>query len=148
AALYEEVTKAVLETREKNPARRQVLRRVLTDLALALYTTKGRTFSLDYLVGLLPEIRLRLHENWETDEMARRLISSGLFDTFPQDTYGFRHQTFQEYLAARELAQRLVSQDQALHDDTWTFARSKRRFARWTEVLRLMVGILVQNHHK
>ena len=108
AILYETVTSAVVETREKNPERRQMLHRVLTDLALELYRTKGRTFSLDELLALLPIIRLRQSENWDTVELARRIINSGLFDIFPQQTYAFRHQTFQEYLAAVELARRLL----------------------------------------
>jgi hypothetical protein len=69
-------------------------------------------------------------------------------DGVAQETYGFRHQTFQEYLAAVALAQRLVSQDPALCDETWAFAWSKRTYSRWKEILRLMVGVLVQNHRK
>jgi TIR domain/NACHT domain/HEAT repeat len=148
AALYQQVIDAVLETREKDRLRRKVLLRVLSDLALGLYTAKGRTFSLDDLLDVLPSIRQRQHENWATDEIAQHLITSGMLDVLAHETYGFRHQTFQEYLAAVELAQRLISQDQALHDETWEFVWSKRAYSRWTEVLRLMVGTLTQRHRR
>jgi predicted NACHT family NTPase len=146
AALYGEVIRAIGETREKNPARRQVLHGVLADLALELYTTKGRTFSLDDLLALLRIIRRRQHENWATEEMARRLIDSGFFEVLSQETYGFRHQTFQEYLAAVGLAYRLTDRDTHVRDEAWQLAWHKHTYSRWVEVLRLMVGVLIQAH--
>jgi predicted NACHT family NTPase len=114
AMLYQQVLDAILETREMDLVRRKVLRRVLSDLALELYKVKGRTFSLDDLLALLPTVRQRQHENWITEEMARRIVTSGLLDVLARETYSFRHQTFQEYLAGVELAQRLTHQDQTI----------------------------------
>jgi HEAT repeat protein/transcriptional regulator with XRE-family HTH domain len=146
--LYEQVIEAVFETRQQDPIRRKLLLRVISDLALELYITKGRTFSLDDLLDLLPIVCQRRHENWVPEEIAHRIIASGMLDVLAHETYGFRHQAFQEYLAAVELAQRLVNRDQALRDETWTFVWSKRTYSRWTEVLRLMLGVLVQKHRR
>src|SRR5689334_2435913 len=142
--LYQQVLDAIFGTRETDLVRRTVLRHVLSDLALELYKTKGRTFSLDDLLDRLPIIRQRRHENWITEEMARRIINSGLLDVLARETYSFRHQTFQEYLAAVELAQRLTHQDRSIQEDAWDSAWKRRTYSRWTEVLRLMVGVLYQ----
>src|SRR5689334_6907639 len=142
--LYQQVLDAIFETRETDLVRRKVLRHVLSDLALELYKTKGCTFSLDDLLDLLPIIRQRRHENWITEEMARRIVNSGLLDVLARETYSFRHQTFQEYLAAVELARQLTHQDQTVQEKAWEFAWGKRTYSRWTEVLRLMVGVLYQ----
>jgi MoxR-like ATPase len=144
AMLYREVIDAIFETREADLVRRKVLRHVLSDLALEFYKTKGRTFSLDDLLDRLPIIRQRRHENWITEEIARRIINSGLLDVLARETYSFRHQTFQEYLAAVELAQQLTHQDQTVREKAREFAWGKRTYSRWTEVLRLMVGVLYQ----
>src|SRR5205807_9068740 len=53
-------------------------------------------------------------------------------------------QTFQEYLAAADLAKQLTSQDLRTREEAWNFAWSKHTYSRWTEVLRLMVGVLAQ----
>jgi HEAT repeat protein len=144
AMLYQKVLDAIFETRETDLVRRKVLRHVLSDLALELYKAKGRTFSLDDLLALLPIIRQRQHENWITEEMARRIVNSGLLDVLARETYSFRHQTFQEYLAAVELALRLTHRDQIIREEAWKFAWGKRTYSRWTEILRLMVGVLYQ----
>jgi len=124
--LYQQVLDAFLETRERDPVRRKVLRRVLSDLALELYKAKRRTFSLDDLLTLLPIVRQRQHENWITDEMVHRILLSGMLDVLARETYSFRHQTFQEYLAGVELAQRLTNQDKTVRDDSWKFTWRKR----------------------
>jgi HEAT repeat protein len=146
--LYQQITNVVLETREPDPTRKRMLRYVLADLALELYRTRGRTFTRDDLLILLPEVRERQHENWPTEEMVDRIVTSGVLDVVAHETYGFSHQTFQEYLAAVGLAQRLVSQDQETRENSWSFAWGKRTYSRWTEILRLMVGVLVQEHRK
>jgi HEAT repeat protein len=146
AALYQQVIDAVLEMREPDPTRRKMLQRAVAGLALELYRIKGRTFTRDDIVTLMPAVRQREHENWSTEEMVNRIVASGLLDVVAQETYGFRHQTFQEYLAAVELAQRLVSQHQSIREEGWSFAWSKRTYSRWTEILRLMVGVLIQKH--
>ncbi len=148
AALYQQVTDAIFETREQDPTRRKMQCHVAADLALDLYRTKGRTFTRDDLVLLLPELRQRQRENWATEEMVNHVVTSGILDVVAQETYGFRHQTFQEYLTAVALAQRLVSQDQATREEGWSLAWSKRGYSRWTGVLRLMVGVLVQGYRR
>src|SRR5205807_7727904 len=62
-----------------------------------------------------------------------------------RETYGFRHQTFQEYLAAAELVRRLTSRDASTCDEAWKLAWSKHTYSRWAEVLRLMFGELVSS---
>lgn len=148
ATLYQQVIEAILEMREPDPTRRKMLQRAVAGLALELYRIKGRTFTRDDIVTLMPSVRERQHENWPTEEMVNRIVASGLLDVVAQETYGFRHQTFQEYLAAVELAQRQVSQQQEIHEEGWSFAWSKRTYSRWTEILRLMVGVLVQKHRR
>jgi HEAT repeat protein len=148
AALYQQVIDAVLEMREPDPTRRKMLQRAVAGLALELYRIKGRTFTRDDIVTLMPSVRERQHENWATEEMVNRIVASGLLDVVAQETYGFRHQTFQEYLAAVELAQRLANQQQETREEGWSFAWSKRTYSRWTEILRLMVGVLVQKHRR
>src|SRR5260370_39367423 len=72
------------------------------------------------------------------------MIRSGIMEPVAHETYGFRHQTFQEYLAAVELAQRLTHQDRAGREEAWKLGWSKRTYSRWTELLRLMGGELSQ----
>ena len=148
AALYHEVIDAILETREKDSIRRKMLYRVGADLALRLYQLKGRIFTRNDLLDVLPEVRKDQQENWDTEEMAARMVTSGMLEVVAHETYGFRHQTIQEYLAAVELARRLVSQEPATCEQAWNLVWSKRTYSRWTEVLRLLVGILVQEHGK
>jgi HEAT repeat protein len=144
--LYQWVIEAVLETREPVRFRREMLFSVLACLALELYQEKGRTFTRKDILRLLRIVRKQQDERWDTEEIAERIINSGILEVVAYDTYGFRHQTFQEYLAAVELAQQLVNRDQATQEEGWALAWSKRTYSRWIEVLRLMVGVLVQNH--
>ena len=148
AALYHEVIDAILETREKDSIQRKMLRHVGADLALRLYQLKGRIFTYNDLLDILPAVREDQQENWDTVEMATRMVTSGMLEVVAHETYGFRHQTIQEYLAAIELARRLVSQEPATREQAWNLVWSKRTYSRWTEVLRLLVGILAQEHGK
>jgi HEAT repeat protein len=142
ATLYREVIEAVLKTREPNPIRCRLLQRMLTELALWLHQSRGRTFSMDDVVTFLLDVQ---RKSWgDITELINQVISSGVIEIVARDTYGFRHQTFQEYLAAVELARRLTTSDPAQHQQTWELAWSKRTFSRWTEILRLMVGVLTQ----
>lgn len=143
--LYQMIINAVLETRERDAIRRGMLLRTVATLALGLYQTKGRTFTRDDMLELLPTIRQQQNENWLTEDMVTRIIGSGVLEVVAQETYGFRHQTFQEYLAAVELARLLVSRDQTIQE---SLAWRKRTFSRWTEILRLMVGVLAQKYGK
>jgi HEAT repeat protein len=142
ATLYREVIEAVLKTREPNPIRCRLLQRMLTELALWLHQSRGRTFSMDDLVTFLIDVQ---RKSWgESTELINQVISSGVVEVVARDIYGFRHQTFQEYLAAVELARRLTTSDPAQHQQAWDLAWSKRTYSRWTEILRLMVGVLTQ----
>jgi len=144
--LYQHVINSVLEIREPNRTQQEMLRSILACLSLEMYQEKGRTFTRNDLLRLLRVVRKRHDEQWNTEEIGHRIIGSGILEVVAYDTYGFRHQTFQEYLAALELAQRLNSRDQAAHEQGWKFAWSKRTYSRWIEVLRLMVGVLVQHY--
>ena len=102
--LYEEVVSAILKNRESDPGRRGMTHRVMTAVALDLYyQRKGRTFTLGDLLGLLQKINKDQYGTWNTEEMTRRLIDCGLLEVVARETYGFLHQTFQEYLAAQHV---------------------------------------------
>lgn len=141
AMLYREVIDAILKTREASPVWQNVLLRLLTQFALWLHQ-KGRVFTIDELVSFLANSQ---EKSWEeTADLAERILRSGMMEPVARQTYGFRHLTFQEYLAAVELARRLTHQDQAMQDEAWESAWKRRTYSRWTEVLRLMVGVLYQ----
>jgi len=105
AKLYHIVIKEILESREQLPEQRVALYRLLGTLALELnLERKGRTFTLNDLDLLLRKIRKKQGENWNIEEMAHRVINSGMLEVIANETYGFLHQTFQEHLAARHVA--------------------------------------------
>ena len=142
ATLYRDVIDAVLSMRESSKMKRDHLLRPLTGLALWLHQTKGRTFTHEDLFAFLEDIQQRPYA--EAENIAKSIITSGILDTVAPTTYSFRHQTFQEYLAAVELARRLISQNPTTREEAWKLAWSKRTYSRWTEVLRLMTGALMQ----
>ena len=147
AVLYHDVIEAVLTLKEPNSVARKHLLRALTGLSFWLYSEKrGRTFTLHDLLTFLEDIK---HLSWEeTESLAKKITTSGVLDIVARETYGFRHQTFQEYLAATELAQMLTSPDEKRREDALAFAWSKRTYSRWTEILCLMIGILALEHGK
>ncbi len=101
--LYRKSIDTILANREKNS---RMPHRQLAALALELFLQRiGRIFTLDDLYDLIPKIRIKQGENWDTEELAERFINSGLLDVVAIETYGFSHQTFQEYLAAEYLAE-------------------------------------------
>lgn len=140
-ALYHDVIGAVIEMREQNSLWRHLMLHQLTEFAFWLHQTKGRTFTNNDLLTFILEIQRKPEA--EAADLSYRIISSGMVDVVGRKSYNFRHQTFQEYLTASELAHRLTSQDAELREETWNFAWSKRTYSRWAEVLRLMIGILV-----
>jgi HEAT repeat protein/transcriptional regulator with XRE-family HTH domain len=143
AELYQEVIVAVLETRLKDTLRQTTLRMVLTALALELYLRHQRTITREALLRLLAEIRTRQAENWNTEELARDIINSGIMETVAKATYGYWHSSFHEYFAAVELAVSLARREA----ERWELIRKKHTYSRWTEVLRLTVGVLVNEYH-
>ena len=144
AALYQEVIDATLHSRETRKNRAEVVRRALAEVSLNLYLEKSRTFTYAELFDAIPIARKRLEEAWATEDMATWIIGSGLVDQVANGTYGFRHQTFQEYFVALALTHGLTQADKARGDKTKHFIRNKSTRTRWTEVLCLMVGILLQ----
>ncbi len=143
AELYQEVIEAVLETRLKDTIRQTTLRMVLSALALELYLKHQRTITREALLRLLAEIRTRQAENWNTEELARDIINSGIMETVAKATYGYWHSSFHEYFAAVELAGSLARREA----ERWELIRKKHTYSRWTEVLRLTVGVLVNEYH-
>ncbi len=93
ATLYQYVIDAIFALREPDATRRRMLRQVVADLALELYKTKGRIFTHEDIVDLVPVIRQRHNEIWPTDEIITRVIASGILEVVAQETYGFRHHT-------------------------------------------------------
>src|SRR5258708_3681297 len=75
-------------------------------------------------------------------EMQAAIIGCGVLDVVAADTFTFRHQTFQEYLAASALATRFLDGNPTGQQLAW----EKHTFSRWQEIERLLVGILVQEH--
>jgi len=85
----------------------------------------------------------RQAENWNTEELARDIINSGIMETVAKATYGYWHSSFHEYFAAVELAASLARREA----ERWELIRKKHTYSRWTEVLRLTVGVLVNEYH-
>ncbi|GCE06990.1 HEAT repeat domain-containing protein [Dictyobacter aurantiacus] len=142
AMLYREVIEAVLTMREPNRLRQEQLLPVLSSLALWLHQKKGHIYTLDDLLEFLGVVQQ--HPWDETTQVTQQIIDSGMMELLAHDTYSFRHQTFQEYLAATELARRLTDPHVQKREEAWALAWSKRTYSRWTGVLRLMVGVLAQ----
>ncbi|HLY30253.1 MAG TPA: HEAT repeat domain-containing protein, partial [Ktedonobacterales bacterium] len=143
AALYAAVVDATLATRAPDLTDRASLRAMLAQVALRLHQTRGRAFSRDDLHAALVAT---CGKSSETDANVVRLIGSGALDVVAHETYGFRHHTFQEYLAAVALADGLASANEQARAAAWALAWSKRAYSRWAEILRLMVGALTHEH--
>ncbi|GCE14543.1 HEAT repeat domain-containing protein [Tengunoibacter tsumagoiensis] len=142
--LYKEVVEALIKTREASSVWSTLLWRLLTALALWLHQNKGRIFSINDLLTFL--INVQGKSDQEAATFAERIIASGIIEPVAKEIYGFRHQTFQEYLAAVELANGLVSREEKTRERIRQLIWSKRRYSRWTEILRLMVGALAHYH--
>lgn len=145
AALYRDIMAIVLASRMPDQQERDGLRTWLADVALELYQTRGRNFTVADLLALFalrsPDLTYQAHL-----ALVARILDSGLLDVVAWQTYGFQHQMFQEYLAAVALSSKLVSQDEAERQAAWDFIWRKHTYSRWREVLRLCVGVLVQEH--
>ncbi|HLG76214.1 MAG TPA: HEAT repeat domain-containing protein, partial [Ktedonobacteraceae bacterium] len=145
AALYRDIMAIVLASRMPDQQERDELRTLLADVALELYQTRGRNFTVSDLLALFalrsPDLTYQAHL-----ALVARTLDSGLLDVVAWQTYGFQHQMFQEYLAAVALSSKLVSQDEAEQHAAWDFIWRKHTYSRWREVLHLCVGVLVQEH--
>jgi HEAT repeat protein len=144
--LYGEIITALLARRSLEPGEREDLSVLLGELALALWQQQGRVFTRKDLRALLVTLRPTLGDGAEREAVLDRVLTCGLLEAVAQETYGFLHQTFQEYLAGAALAAGLASEDAAVSDRGWALAWAKRTFSRWTEVLGLMAGLLVSQH--
>jgi HEAT repeat protein len=153
AALYDGVVAGILAQREADAARRAALTLALGQLGLRVHARNGRVFTRGELEEQLPSIlsEMKLELPFEKVQSvlgvwANRIIHSGVIEEVAHDSYSFRHQTFQEYLAAEALAARMISSEPTLRDGAWEFARSKRTYSRWTEIMRLLVGVLTHKY--
>jgi HEAT repeat protein len=141
AMLYHEVFEAILRAQEPDVVRHKLLARKLGEFALWLYEQKkGRTYRVEDLLEFLID---RHHSETDVEDLAHRILASRVIEPLAHNTYGFRHATFQEYFAARELARRLSSQDSSMCESAWELIWERHTYSRWSEILRLMVGILL-----
>lgn len=143
AVLYAQMTEAMFTMRIYDTEQRTKLRHLLADIALEFYQTRGRNFSITDVLEFLPS----LVSDQSTPSLSAtltRILDSGVLEPVAYQAYGFKHQMFQEYLAAVALARRSV--DETQRQSTWDLLWRKRRLSRWNEILRLLVGILVQEH--
>jgi HEAT repeat protein/transcriptional regulator with XRE-family HTH domain len=143
-ALYKETIATLVATRQENRNRQVALQRTVAALALHSYEDRQRLLTRGTLREHVVTIRRDQEEIWDVDEMTQALIDSGILEVVAKDTYGFWHQTFREYFASVELARRLIHQ--RTRQASWNFLMQKHLSGRWTEVLRLMVGVLVQEY--
>ena len=141
--LYAHVTEAMFAMRLHDAEQRAALRHILAELALELYQTRGRTCSIADLLKLLPSLIAdqSTHALYAT---LAQILDAGVLEPVTSQTYSFKHQMFQEYLAAVALARRSV--DDTQRHSTWDFLWRKRRLSRWKEIVRLLVGILVHEY--
>jgi HEAT repeat protein len=143
AVLYAQVTEAMFAMRIHDVEQRAELRHLLADIALEFYQTRGRNFSITDVLELLPSLVSDQHTS-SLYATLTLILESGVLEPVAYQAYGFKHQMFQEYLAAVALARRCL--DEAQRQSTWDLLWRKRRFSRWNEILRLLIGILVQEH--
>jgi HEAT repeat protein len=143
AVLYAQVTEAMLTMRIHDAGQRAQLRDVLATIALEFYQTRGRNFSTTDALEFLPAL-LSDQSTQALYATLTRILDSGVLEPVAYEVYGFKHQMFQEYLAAVALARRCV--DATQRQSVWELLWRKRRLSRWHEILRLLVGILVQEH--
>ena len=144
AALYAQVTDAMLSMRLPEAKQRLELRDLLAEMALEFYQTRGRNFHISDLLEFLPTILPDQNTSALYTTLAQ-ILDSGVLEPMAFETYGFKHQMFQEYLAAVALAHRSIKQAGG-RQSIWNLLWRKRRMSRWNEILRMWVGILVQNH--
>lgn len=143
AALYQRAVDALMQSRIAGAAERQGLLALFAQVALELFRSGGREFSeaqLRQSVDALPApVRAGLPDSVG---LVHELIGSGLLTPSGERAFRFSHHTLHEYLVGRALATALLS-DAAPAAAAWELSWSKKTFSRWSEPLRLMVGVLV-----
>ena len=143
AILYAQVTEAMFTMRIQDGGQRAELRDLLADMALEFYQIRGRNFSITDALEFLSAHTSNQHTKSLYDILTN-MLDSGVLEPVAYQVYGFKHQMFQEYLAAVALARRYL--DTAQRQSTWDLLWRKRRLSRWNEILRLFVGRLAQEH--
>ncbi|UQA63122.1 HEAT repeat domain-containing protein [Polyangium aurulentum] len=142
ASLYRLAVEALLASRTPDVAARSALREAVARVSLELFRRGGRTFPREALreaiEGLPAHARATLAGPQQLEHQVR---GSGLLES-AGEAYRFGHQTLHEYLVAAALAGDLVAGGEAAQR-AWDLAWAKRSFSRWSEPLRLMVGVLV-----
>jgi HEAT repeat protein len=145
AMLYQQVTEAMFRMRIPSAARRVELRHLLASLALQFYQTHGRNFTVQDMLALLPS----LAPGQSTEALyaiVADILNTGVLESVASQSYGFKHQMLQEYLSALALADQLCAADETQRQNAWNLIWQKRRFSRWSEILRLLVGVLAQDY--
>ncbi|HEY4388882.1 MAG TPA: HEAT repeat domain-containing protein, partial [Ktedonobacteraceae bacterium] len=145
AMLYQQVTEAMFKMRIPSAARRAELRHLLASLALQFYQTHGRNFTVQDMLASLPSLVPGQSPEALYATVAD-ILNTGVLESVASQSYGFKHQMFQEYLSALALADQLCAADEAQQQSTWNLIWQKRRFSRWNEILRLLVGVLMQDY--
>lgn len=143
AVLYAQVTEAMFTMRIHDAAQLTHVRSVLAEMALEFYQTQGRSFRITDVLEWLPS-QVPDQNTQSLYDTLTQLLDSGVLEPVAYQTYGFKHQMFQEYLAAVVLARHCLNPTQ--RESAWELLWRKRRLSRWNEILRLLVGILVQEH--
>jgi hypothetical protein len=143
AILYAQVTEAMFTMRIHDAEQRTELRHLLADMALEFYQTRGRNFSITDVLEFLSSF-VSDQQTQPLPATLTLILNSGILEPVGYQAYSFKHQMFQEYLAALALARRCV--DETQWQSTWELLWRKRRLSRWNEILCLLVGILVQEH--
>ena len=149
--LYQEIIDAIVASRESDVDVRREIILLFADSALLLFERYGRVFTRTDLHHSIRQSMQRFGYQFTPDVVAQyvaRLIRSGLLDSIAQETYGFRHQTLQEYLVGMALAHWQIEPGELLRERIEHLVEEKATRTRWAEPIRAMIGVLTHNDQK